>query len=397
MTYPPVFGKLRNPKYPLLISKPKLVETNGQLKQIQDQLKIKGYLPKDIVSIKITEAKNLMIYFTNTDKYQQFLNSEMFMEGEIVELERKLEERCILIKQVNKIDIEDNMEKLKSIGITEIEDLKSRKNGVHINMVKARCSSYEVAEKLIVNKFIEVDYLRLRVVKFEHRASVMVCFNCSGYGHIAKFCRKEKKCVNCSSTEHTKRDCPLNNTDGVRDNLICPRCSENHPATYGGCIKLKEAIKRANGNNVVPSNTRYMNYAESIKNNEMNEAKKLENQLTKLIIDNQKKMEESNAKLEAKIDELVSLNKEVTGLKAKIATLENENKKRKESQDNIISFINSIWKMLAAKNKTLDTNDYKSKLLYYFNSTLDSSGNLKSQSKPTAKNTKDEDMFDFNV
>ena len=94
---------------------------------------------------------------------------------------------------------------------------------------------------------------------------------------------------------------------------------------------------------------------------------------------------------------MVSLNKEVTGLKAKIATLENENKKRKESQDNIISFINSIWKMLAAKNKTLDTNDYKSKLLYYFNSTLDSSGNLKSQSKPTGKNTKDEDMFDFNV
>lgn len=111
------------------------------------------------------------------------------MEGEIVELNRKLEERCILIKQVNKIDIEDYMEKLNSIGITKIEDLKSKKNGVHINMVKARCCSNEVAEKLIVNEFIEVDYLRLRVVKFEHRASVMVYFYCSGYSHRAKFRR----------------------------------------------------------------------------------------------------------------------------------------------------------------------------------------------------------------
>lgn len=32
VTYPAVFGNLRDPKYPLLISKPKLEDTNGQLK-----------------------------------------------------------------------------------------------------------------------------------------------------------------------------------------------------------------------------------------------------------------------------------------------------------------------------------------------------------------------------
>lgn len=99
-------------------------------------------------------------------------------------------------------------------------------------------------------------------------------------------------------------------------------------------------------------------------------------------------MEESNAKLEAKIDELVSLNKEVTDLKAKITSLEKENKIRKESLDNIISFINSIWKILSAKNKSSDINDYKAKLLYYFNSTLDSSGNIKLQTKSTGKKQK---------
>ena len=66
------------------------------------------------------------------------------------------------------------------------------------------------------------------------------CFNCQRFGHIAKFCRSEKRCERCSQ-KHSILDCP--NTFQK-----CCNCSQEHSASSLNCpqyiSRSQEIIKR---------------------------------------------------------------------------------------------------------------------------------------------------------
>ena len=403
--YPQVFNKLREPpKFPLLVMKPRLDET-GHLKQISSELNKKGFLQDAIVSIKITEAKNLLVYFINSERYNDFLTLNKFMEGDIIEMKRKKEESCIVIKGVNKAEIIDYTEDLEKNGIEKIEDIQSKKQDVHINMVKAWCKSPQTAENLLSKKTIKIDHYQFRITKFEIKPTIMVCFNCSGYGHRAKFCKKEKKCVNCSSSDHNKQECPVNNRVESRDKFKCPRCAEQHPATYGGCIKLKDAIKSAK-NLIKEPVVKKTSYAQVIKSQETNKFNEMEIRLTNLLKENQSKLEESYLNLESKINEIVTLTnlvqrleEKITGLEKKVLHLEQETNNTQAFKVNSVNFMHDVWRLFLDKNKTIDQSSYNSKLLYYFNLKVDKStnklviANQTTKSSNTNASYKSTDMF----
>ena len=70
---------------------------------------------------------------------------------------------------------------------------------------------------------------------------VWQCFNCQGYGHTARECKANTKCVICSG-RHTSKDCQKKKESNFT--ARCCNCGGYHTASYGGCPKYKLA-KRA--------------------------------------------------------------------------------------------------------------------------------------------------------
>ena len=232
------------PKFPMVVTKPN-VNYQDHVKKIDDEIKNKGFLPQDIEKIKLTGAKNLLIYFKTTEKYQSFLEKKTFLNGEIQEIRQAFDDKSIVIRGVNAEDLEEQREKLEKMGILEFKDIPSHRMNVKHNMVRATCNTLEIAEKYI-KQGIKLGYVSHRVTKFNKRPSIIVCFNCSNNGHIASHCRKPTRCGSCSSTEHAKRDCKINK-ESDKANMKCPNCNGNHPASYAGCPKFKEVYENQQG------------------------------------------------------------------------------------------------------------------------------------------------------
>lgn len=69
------------------------------------------------------------------------------------------------------------------------------------------------------------------------------CKYCQSYGHTQKYCRREPRCVKCTSKHHSK-DCkkPTN----IKPK--CVHCGDEHPANYRGCSVAMELQKIKNKN-----------------------------------------------------------------------------------------------------------------------------------------------------
>jgi hypothetical protein len=80
--------------------------------------------------------------------------------------------------------------------------------------------------------YIYLESQRFKVDPYVDR--LRQCYQCQGFGHIAKNCFSKKlKCVVCAG-EHQLKDCP-------KEKICCANCGGNHSASYGGCQKMKDA------------------------------------------------------------------------------------------------------------------------------------------------------------
>ena len=77
---------------------------------------------------------------------------------------------------------------------------------------------------------------------FHGDCRVTQCFNCYEYGHIARVCRKGKKCGICASPGHDDQACRFRD---VPTRHRCVNCSRNHPAWASGCDRRKEHVEKA--------------------------------------------------------------------------------------------------------------------------------------------------------
>lgn len=57
---------------------------------------------------------------------------------------------------------------------------------------------------LLEMKRICIDFDRYRVVNY---ISIMRCYRCQKYGHLANNCSEEPNCVKCAATDHVQKDC----------------------------------------------------------------------------------------------------------------------------------------------------------------------------------------------
>lgn len=373
--------------YPIVVIKPNSTKN----KLIEQEIISKGFLLTDIVSIKITEAQNLLIYFKRSDSYKRFLQLGKFLNGETKEIRKVQEDRTLIIRGANAIDLTDYDDEVKKQGITEYCDLESRKQNVKINMVKAVCESTLTYENLLKNG-LKVGVINYRLVKFIRKPNVMICFNCSSPGHIAKFCRNTQKCTRCSSPDHTKNSCPMKD-DLNRSNFKCPNCNGQHPATYAGCVKYKETLKKIMERNELNTKDKPKQFTSNPQKNPWNNP--VNEQFTQ-INDKLTVIESNLSTLTNAMNEIQEMKTDVAQFKQNMNNqLTKLEASLKEQENKFVSFSNYIFLTLLSKKKDFDLNEYKSKLINYFNLTLDSNKKLKQHTIPKSNTRIDNNVEMF--
>jgi hypothetical protein len=72
-----------------------------------------------------------------------------------------------------------------------------------------------------------------------YKASPTQCYNCMGYGHVAKKCKNPKKCPHCGAA-HGSKDCQKK-----QDKAVCTNCNGEHKAYSKSCPVYKKQAERA--------------------------------------------------------------------------------------------------------------------------------------------------------
>ena len=97
--------------------------------------------------------------------------------------------------------------------------------------------------------------------KFQKKPSVLVCFKCSGYGHMANGCSNiRSKCYKCSG-DHAGFECLDKDKSSFRHK--CPRCQGDHPATYAKCPVFQTHINKIRSKGINSDSQMYRNYSTS--------------------------------------------------------------------------------------------------------------------------------------
>jgi len=192
--------------------------------------------------ITITLGKSIItVELANTEAYNKVVDKD-FTFGKSTPLSHVDLNNFFFVKGVSQADILEDYEEedLKNTwGIELIRDIKSQRSYQAIVGTKVYRDPTGInAENL---DFIPVSCSRRRILPFKQARQVIVCFNCSKFGHRAADCKsKSHLCHKCASTEHPGYLCPKK----VEGNFKCPSCSNNHPQTYGGCENYKKELSR---------------------------------------------------------------------------------------------------------------------------------------------------------
>lgn len=149
----------------------------------------------------------------------------------------------LLLKNVpEEYDLQDVIEELKTLEyynkIAKVSQLNKGK------LARYKFYIISVLPGQPIGEFLKLDLLfhtRVRIEKFINKDEPQ-CFKCQRLGHMAKGCEMGLKCVKCAQA-HTSEQCPIPK-DSPKEMLKCAHCEGNHAASYRGCPKIKELLKR---------------------------------------------------------------------------------------------------------------------------------------------------------
>ena len=124
---------------------------------------------------------------------------------------------------------------LNKISYAKADRLKSKKDGRVLPIFQLEISDPDEAEALLSqNLMCNATGIVYKVEEFRKPLSVTQCFNCQSFGHWAKNCRSNPKCLICGES-HSHKGCP--NKEAREP--TCANCMGSHVASYKGCPEYK--------------------------------------------------------------------------------------------------------------------------------------------------------------
>ena len=184
--------------------------------------------------IEIFKNKHLLVWPSSMQNYESLLKTDLCFSGKkrIVIGDVPSPDLTIIIKGLNTEHAREESNHLRSNYNLELVHGKTENPSSKLpgSFALARCRDTKHKQALIKNG-LNIGNEHFRVQHFIKMP--VICFQCSGFNHVAKYCSKPAKCLNCSGG-HVRKDCPAGKK------MCCPNCKGNHSATSKDCPILKE-------------------------------------------------------------------------------------------------------------------------------------------------------------
>lgn len=202
-------------------------------KQLMEELEIRSKKDRLIIKTKnLNDYKKVLDFVVKSEvQYHTYtLNSEKIV---------RLVLRGVAIN-VTEIEIQEDLKSM-NFEIIKVKQLSKKVLKEDGSLSEYKLPLYIVDFKPESNihdiyKVRKICYYKVYWERYKNNNSVIQCYNCQDFGHVAKNCHRIPRCVICAG-EHKLENCTFKNKEN-NDKIQCANCKQKHTASFKQCPVL---------------------------------------------------------------------------------------------------------------------------------------------------------------
>jgi hypothetical protein len=191
------------------------------------------------ILIELTTEEDVSTVIENW-KPTHFTNGDPDQTTEVLRMNNSRPKRFdgVITKVIKELENQAIEEDLTKEGYTEAKANRFQKQGNRLSTVMLTFST-EAEFNRAITRGVYIGRMHFTVHRYIPTKRPMQCYRCNKFGHPAKWCRGNRRCVHCSSIHHVGTDCPDWDT---YDRHYCSNCKGNHSSRSQTCPAYKEAL-----------------------------------------------------------------------------------------------------------------------------------------------------------
>lgn len=134
-------------------------------------------------------------------------------------------------------DIKHELEFTNKMPAKDVSRIVSRATNQATKLIRVFTANPQHALSAVKHG-VYLGFQKHRCEESTQKPTIQQCFKCQGYGHMAKECAKELKCLRCSG-EHSLKDCKQ-----PKEEPTCANCGEKHASIYKGCKVYQAEVNK---------------------------------------------------------------------------------------------------------------------------------------------------------
>jgi len=222
---------------------PQIVVNIRNLNDLFELIKEKTSL--DNVVVKANQGETVRIFPKDSDTYRKIVShmDDIGIQFHTYQMLTDKPHRIVVRDLHHSTSNKDITADLKCLGyeVLHIHNPSSRTNKDE----KLNIFFINIKPCAKINEIYHVKTLcrqKIRIERMRKSSEIAQCRRCQEYGHTAKYCRRHPNCARCGENHQT-----MQCTRPIDALPTCYHCSENHTASFKGCLKYQELLRRSMG------------------------------------------------------------------------------------------------------------------------------------------------------